>query len=92
MNIPDLDVSAAIVLCPDTEHILAASNADHSAAYFLTSFEKLISNESKQQILPIPVRNPLLEPHDPLATLLVLFVLPHRPNVLLEEVIIGHGR
>jgi hypothetical protein len=42
--LPDLNVAAAIILGPDAEDILAASNAQDGAANLLAGLEELITN------------------------------------------------
>lgn len=88
MHIPNLHVSATIVLCPDAKDILTTSDTDDSTAYLLTRFSKLISNHGHQEILPVTVSHTLLQPQYPLSTLLVLLILPHWSDAFPEEVIV----
>ena len=55
--LPNLDVPTAIVLRPDAEDVLAASNTEDEATYFISSFDELVSNQRHEQLLPVPVCN-----------------------------------
>lgn len=92
VRIPDLHVSAAIVLGPDAENILAASDTDDSTAHLLASLCELVTDHGHQQVLPVAIRNTLLQSQNPLAALLILFVLPDRTDSFSEEMVIRHGR
>lgn len=90
-NIPDLNVAAAVVLRPDAEDILSASDAENKAADLLTRLVELVADAGHEELLPVAVRNTLFQAHDPLASALVLLVFPHRPDALLKDVVIGDG-
>lgn len=90
MHKPNLDISASVVLSPDAEDILLGPNTDNSTADLVTGLVELVANHGHEEILPIPVANAFFEPHDPLATLFVCFVLPYRAYSFPEEVIIRH--
>lgn len=91
-RIPNLDVSSTINPSPDTQDVLATPDTQHGAAYFITGLHELISNNSEQEVLPVPVSHPLFQPHNPFAPALVRFVLPDRPDALLEDVVVRDRR
>lgn len=91
-GLPDFDVAAAVVLCPDAEDVLAASHTQDKAAHLLAGLVELVANARHEQLLPVAVCDSLLKAHDPLAAALVLLVLPHGPDALLEDVVVGDGR
>ena len=88
MNIPDLDVAPAIDPGPDTEDILAASDAEHSPTHLLACFGKLIANNGQKKVFPITISNTLLQPNDPLSTSLILLIFPYRSDAFLEYVVV----
>lgn len=91
-GLPDLDVAAAIVLGPDTEDVLAASDAQYKAANLLAGLVELVTNTRHEQLFPVAICDSLFQAHDPLAAALVLLVFPDRPDSLLEDVIVRDGR
>jgi len=90
--LPDLDVPPPVVLGPDAEDILAAAHAEHEATHLVRGLHELVANKSHKQLFPVAIGHALFQAHDPLATALVLVVLPHGTDALLEEVIVRHGR
>src|SRR6266536_3139252 len=85
---PDLENPSAIIARPDAQDILSIAYTEYSTTNFLASVCKLIANKRKDQFLPVPIRNTLLQLDNPLATFLVLVILPNWPNVFLEHVVI----
>ena len=88
--VPNLEHSAAVGTRPDAENVLAISDAEDSSTDLVARLTKLVADDRQQQVLPVAVRHALLETHDPLATLLVLIVLPYRTNAFLEEMVVGN--
>lgn len=91
-NIPNLQNPLAISPSPDAENILAIPNTENNAANIVVGVAKLITNQSQQNVLPVAIGNTLPQAHNPLSSVLVLFVLPYWPNSFLEQVIVGHQR
>lgn len=92
INLPELQDPLSTRTSPDAEDVLPVTDAHHNTANLLTGLAELVANNGKQQVLPIAVRNALLEAHHPLATRLVLLVLPYWPDSLLEEVVVRYQR
>jgi len=86
---PDLDVAAAVVLCPYAEDVFATPDAQHDATDLLSRLTKLVANDCHEQLLPVAICHTLLKAHDPLAAPLVLLVLPDRPYAVLEQVVVA---
>ena len=57
---PYFDVSSTIDPRPNTEHILAAPDAENRTADFLSGFGKLIADDRQEEVLPVSVRDALL--------------------------------
>jgi len=73
---------------PDAEDIFAIANTKNGATDLITGVAELVADYGKQQVLPITVSNTLTQAHYPLATVLILFVLPYWTNALLEQVVV----
>lgn len=70
-DIPDFDVSAAVILGPDAQDVLLSSNTDDGATNLIAGLHELIANHSYKKLLPVTIRNALLQPQNPLATFFV---------------------
>ena len=90
--IPDLNIATAVVLGPHTEDVFLLSDTQDRPANLIAGFQELVSDDGQHETLPVPICHSLLQPHNPLAAFLVGIVFPHRPDALLENVIVGDGR
>lgn len=90
-SFPNLDVAAAVVLCPNAEDVFTTPDAEDNAANLLTGLGELVTNNGQKELLPVAISYTLLQTHDPLSTPLVFFVFPDRPYAMLEQIIVGHG-
>lgn len=90
MNLPDLEHPSTIPCTPDAQNVFTIPDAHDSTTDFVTGIAELVTNERKHQIFPVAIRNTLLEAHDPLSALSVLFILPDGPDALLEQVVVGN--
>jgi hypothetical protein len=86
--LPNLENPLSLGPSPDADDVLAVPDTEHNAANLLTGLAELVTNDGEQQILPVAVRNALPQAHDPLASVLVLLVLPYWANALFEEMVI----
>lgn len=91
-RLPDLDVSTAVVLGPNAQNILTTPNTQHCSTDFFTGFQKLVTDNDQEQILPVAISDTLLQSNDPLPAPLVGLVLPDRPDPLFEYVVVGYTR
>lgn len=88
-SLPHPDHLALLRGRPDADDIFAVANTHNSTTDVNPSIVELVSNEGKHQILPVPIRNTLLQPHQPLPAVPVLVVLPNGAHALLEQVIVA---
>lgn len=90
LNVPDLEHATAVGSGPDAQDILAIAHAQDSTTHVLPGVAELIANQRQQEVLPVSIRHALLEADNPLASLAIDLVLPYWPNILLEQMIVGH--
>lgn len=90
VDVPNLQHTAAVGARPDTQNVLAVAHTQNGTAHLVRRIAKLVANNRKQKVLPVPVGHALLQTHNPLAALAVLSVLPDRADALAEEVVVSH--
>jgi hypothetical protein len=91
-DVPNLDVASSVVFGPDAEDVLTAPDTQHDTADLFAGVQELITHNGHEQPLPVAVCNSFLQAHDPLSTSLILFVLPHRPYSLFENIVVADCR
>lgn len=57
--LPYLDIAATIDLGPHTQDIFATSHAQNSTTNFLSCFQKLVTDDCQEKILPVSISNTL---------------------------------
>lgn len=92
MYIPNLENPSTIITGPDTQDIFPISHTQDGSTDLLACFCELVTNHSKDQLLPVPIRNSLLQSHNPLSALSILIVFPDRTDTLLEYMIVRNER
>lgn len=88
----NLEDALALRASPNAEDVLTISHTENSAAHLLTGLAELVSDDSEEQILPVPVRNTLPQSYNPLPAVLIHIILPYWTNALLKQVVVGHLR
>lgn len=89
--IPDLDVPAAIDLCPHAENIFTTPDAQNGSTNLLSGLHELIANDGQQKVLPIAVSHAFLQPHNPFPASFICLIFPDGPDAILENMIVGDG-
>ena len=79
-------------LVPDGDDVLAVPDGDDGAANLAVGGGELLPEEGQDDLLPVAGGQALAQPHDPLAALGVVGILPRRLDALAEEVVVRGGR
>ena len=76
---------------PHADNVLGVTDAQDGAADLPVGDGELLAQDGQDDLLPVPGRQALPEPDDPLPPLGVARVLPRGLDAVAEEVVIGRG-
>lgn len=87
-GLTELQASLVLGARPDADDVLPVSHTENDTANLITRLSELVSDNGKEEVLPVAVGNALFQAHNPFPSTLVLIVFPYWPNALLEEVVV----